>query len=80
MKRSHTLRSDTELIYKVEKAFETQIANMRVIVLQEAAEWLQNQTQKLTKSFTDELHHVIKQYLDFKAQTFERMKQLPWYK
>ena len=66
-------------VRSIEKAFNSKLANIKPIVYQEAIKWLKNKTDKFCKNFTEELHLILRQFLDYKAKTNSRMAEVAWY-
>ena len=52
---------------------------MRPIIFQEAIKWLEEKLVIISKSFTRELHEVIKQFISYKDKTYSRIAECAWY-
>ena len=67
-------------IHKVEQAFLVHLATIKPSVFEEATEWLKKKTEVIARSFTDELHGVITQFIEYKRFTSSRMAEVAWYR
>ena len=66
-------------VHQIEMAFNSKLTNIKPIVYQEAIKWLKNKTDKFCNNFTEELHLILRQFLDYKAKTNSRLAEVAWY-
>ena len=66
-------------VHKAEKAFRVTTENLRSIMMEDTLTWLESKISTISKAFTNELHYVLREFLDFKFKTFSRIAECAWY-
>lgn len=54
--------------------------NVKPLIYQEAIKWLKDKTDAICKSFTEELHLILSQFILYKRKTNSRLDESEWYK